>query len=139
MPVTGKPVPVNDGIMLSVHRIIAAPPQALWELLVDLDAWPRWGPTIASAELNPPYRELELGATGSVQTPLLVGAPFMVTEFDPGRFWAWQVAGIPATSHRVDPAPQGARVTMAVPWWAGPYLGICSIALRRMEKMVGAG
>ncbi|OBK15776.1 polyketide cyclase [Mycobacterium asiaticum] len=124
--------------MLSVHRVIAAPPQALWELLVDLDAWPQWGPTIARAELDRPYQELELGATGTVQTPVLVGVPFVVTEFDPGRFWAWKVAGIPATSHRVDPTEQGARVTMAVPWWAAPYLSVCSVALRRMEKMVGA-
>lgn len=122
--------------MLTVDRVIAAPPQAVWKLLVDLEAWPRWGPPIRRAELDPSYPELTQNATGNVYTWLPAGLPFVVTEFDPGRYWAWTVAGVPATSHRVDPVDGGARATMAVPFWSAPYLTICSIALRRMEKML---
>jgi uncharacterized protein YndB with AHSA1/START domain len=125
-----------NGIMLTVDRVIAAPPKAAWRLLVDLDAWPRWGPPIRHAELDSAYPELSLHATGTVYTVLPTGVPFVVTEFDPGRFWSWTVAGVPATSHRVDPVDGGARVTIAVPWWSAPYLTVCAIALRRMEKML---
>jgi uncharacterized protein YndB with AHSA1/START domain len=127
---------MNAGIMLSVHRVIAAPPEAAWELLTDLDAWPQWGPSIKGAELDPPHPELAPHATGVVLTSLGVKLPFEITDFDPGRHWAWKVAGIPATGHRVDPAEGGARVTMDVPVWAPAYLTVCALALRRIEKLL---
>jgi uncharacterized protein YndB with AHSA1/START domain len=124
--------------VLSVHRVIPAPPQAAWKLLTDLDAWPQWGPSVKGARLDPPHRELSLHATGVVRTALGVEAPFEITDFDPGRRWAWKVAGVPATSHRVDPVEAGARVTMSVPWWAAAYLTVCALALRRIEKLLVA-
>jgi uncharacterized protein YndB with AHSA1/START domain len=124
--------------MLTVDRTIAAPPSAVWKLLVDLDAWPKWGPTIRRARLDEPHTELALHATGTVQTSLLVAVSFVVTEFEPGRLWAWKVAGVPATHHRVDPSGDGARATIAVPWWSAPYLTVCSIALRRIDTMLTA-
>lgn len=122
--------------MLSVHRTIPASPEAAWQLLVDLDEWPKWGPSISGAELDPLYAELAQGATGMVQTSLLVRAPFLVTDFEPGKFWAWKVAGIPATSHRVEATENGARVTFSVPWWASAYLTVCVLALYRIEKLL---
>lgn len=127
---------MSGGVMLTVDRVIAAPPAAVWKLLVDLDAWPKWGPTIRGARLDEPHKQLALAATGVVQTSLLVSVPFVVTEFDPGRRWAWKVAGIPATRHRVDRVDGGARASIAVPWWATPYLTVCSIALRRIDEML---
>jgi uncharacterized protein YndB with AHSA1/START domain len=123
-------------MMLTVDKYIATPPSVVWKLLVDLDAWPRWGPTIRRARLDEPHTELGLHATGSVQTSLLVAVPFVVTEFEPGRQWAWKVAGVPATRHRVDPVGDGALVSISVPWWAAPYLTVCSIALRRMDAIL---
>ena len=127
---------MNGGFMLTVDREIAAPAPAVWELLVDLDAWPKWGPTVRRAELDAPQTGLALGATGTVQTSLLVSVPFVVTEFDPGRLWAWKVAGVPATRHWVDPVGDRARVGMAVPWWSAPYVTVCSIALRRIDALL---
>lgn len=128
---------MSGGVMLTTDRPIAAPPSAVWELLVDLDAWPKWGPTIRGAKLDEPHTELGLHATGTVQTSLLVAVPFVVTEFEPGRHWAWKVAGIPATRHWVDPMGDGgARAGMAVPWWSAPYVTVCSVALRRIDAML---
>jgi hypothetical protein len=125
--------------MLAVDRFIAAPPSVVWNVLVDLDAWPQWGPTVSAAWLDPPHTRLELGVTGSVRTSLGIAAPFTVTEFEAGRHWAWKVAGIPATHHRVEPADGGARVSMAAPLWAAAYLSVCSIALRRIDAISTAG
>jgi uncharacterized protein YndB with AHSA1/START domain len=125
--------------MLAVDRFIAAPPRVVWNLLADLDAWPKWGPTVSTAWLDPPHTRLGLGATGTVRTSLGLAAPFTITEFEPGRHWAWKVAGIPATHHRVEPADGGARVSMAVPWWAAGYLSVCSIALRRIDALSTVG
>ncbi len=126
----------GGGIMLTVDRAIAAPPSAVWDLLVDLDAWPKWGPTIRGARLDAPHTELAMGATGTVQTSLLVPAPFVVTDFEPGHHWAWKVAGVPATRHWVEPMGNGSRVGMAAPWWAAPYVTVCAIALRRIDAML---
>lgn len=127
---------MKSGFMLTVDREIGAPPSAVWELLVDLDAWPKWGPSVRGAELDAPHTELALGATGTVRTSLLVSLPFVVTEFEPGRHWAWHVAGVPATRHWVEPVGDGARVGMAVPWWSAPYVTVCAVALRRIETML---
>lgn len=124
------------GIVLAADKLIAAPPSAVWDLLVDLDAWPRWGPTIRRARLDEPHSVLGLHATGTVQTSLGVSVPFVVTEFEAGHHWAWRVAGVPATRHAVEPVGDGARVSISAPWWAAPYLTVCSIAVRRIDAML---
>jgi hypothetical protein len=125
--------------MLSVDRFIAAPPSVVWNVLVDLDVWPQWGPTVSGAWLDPPHTRLELDATGTVRTVVGLAVPFVVTEFEPGRHWGWKVAGIPATHHRVEPSGNGARAGMSVPWWAAGYLSVCAIALRRIDVIATTG
>lgn len=125
--------------MLSVDRYIAAPPSVVWSVLVDLDAWPTWGPTVSAAWLDPPHTRLQLDVTGSVRSAFGITVPFVITEFEPGRHWGWKVAGIPATRHRVEPAGDGARARMTVPWWAPAYLSVCAIALRRIDAISTAG
>jgi hypothetical protein len=125
--------------MLSVDRFIAAPPSVVWNLLVDLDAWPEWGPSVSSAWLDAPHTRLARDVTGTVRMSFGVAVPFTVTEFEPGRHWAWRVAGIPATHHRVEPAENGARASMATPWWAAGYLTVCAIALRRIDYISTSG
>jgi len=120
--------------MLTVTRHIDAPAEAVWKLLVDTDAWPQWGPTVAGGEID--GDGLTLGATGRVITPVGIPLPFTITEFDPGRRWAWSVAGVPATSHAVEPDGDGCRASMSAPWWAPIYLPVLAIALARIEKMV---
>lgn len=120
--------------MLSVSRRIDAAAAAVWKVLVDVDAWPRWGPTVSRATLDGDV--LTLGSTGRVYTPVGVPLPFTITEFEPGRRWAWSVAGVPATSHAVEPDGTGCRASMAAPLWAPAYLPVLAIALRRIDTMV---
>src|ERR1700733_8288158 len=112
--------------MLAVDRLIAAPSSAAWNVLVDLDAWPQWGPTVSGARLDSPHTELSLGATGVVRTSLGFGVPFVVTEFEPGRHGGGRGAGPPAPPPPVQPVGRHTRVSMGVPWWATGYLAVCS-------------
>lgn len=105
----------------------------MWQILTDLDAWPKWGPTVAKAELD--GAGFELGATGRVWTPVGVPLPFVISELDQGRTWAWNVAGVPATRHGVEPLDDGSRVWMSAPVWAPAYLPVLAIALRRIDAM----
>jgi uncharacterized protein YndB with AHSA1/START domain len=121
---------------LAVERFIAAPPRAVWDLLVDVSAWPRWGPSVRRATLADQAPGLALRVRGDVWTSVGVRLPFVITEFDAGRRWTWKVAGVPATGHQVTAAPGGCQVRFEVPWWAGAYLPVCSVALRRIERLV---
>ena len=120
--------------MWTVSRPIQAPPETVWDLLIDLEAWPKWGLTVSRAELDDGDL-LTLGVSGQVWTPVGVPLPFTITEFVPGRSWAWQVAGVPATHHGVDPDGEGCRVWMSAPVWAPAYLPVLSLALRRIDTM----
>jgi uncharacterized protein YndB with AHSA1/START domain len=122
--------------MASVGRDIPAPPDAVWDVLVDTAAWPIWGPSVHNASLRDGATELGLGVRGDVWTAVGVRTGFVITEFDPGHRWSWSVAGVPATGHQVSVTDAGCRVRFEVPWWATGYLPVCAVALRRIEKMV---
>nr|WP_249420113.1 SRPBCC family protein [Rhabdothermincola salaria] len=112
-----------------------APATMLWDLLVDTDAWPRWGPSVRSAALD--ADELAEGVRGTVTTAVGVTLPFEITTFEPGTRWAWKVATVPATDHRVEAiGPQRCRVGFGVALPAAPYLAVCRLALGRLGGLV---
>ena len=113
---------------------IEAPAAVAWSLLTDTQAWPRWGTSVRA--VRSPARFIEPGGTGSVQTVLGLWVPFRITGWEPGRFWAWSVAGVPATGHRVKPVGSAAcDVVFSVPGWAAWYLPVCHAALRRVDRL----
>jgi len=120
--------------MPTVSRNVRALPEHVWHVLVDVDAWPRWGPTVTRAEVDH-GGPIRLGSTGRIWTPFGIALPFKIIEFDEGRCWKWEVAGIPATRHTVEPADGGCRVAFGAPWWATAYLPVCIIALDRIARM----
>lgn len=122
--------------MPTVELYSAVAADAVWDVLTDLDAWPQWGPTVAGAELSEPG-PLRLGSRGTVHTAVGVALPFTITEFDAGRGWAWDVAGVGATRHEVWPERSGSRVVFGVPWWATAYLPVCAVALPRIARLAG--
>ena len=122
-------------MVAGADRFIAAPPETVWRLLVDVRAWPAWGPTVRGAELHGGGTELAAGARGTVATIVGARLPFTVTRWQEGRRWDWTVAGVPATGHEVVPEAGGCRVGFEVPWWAVGYLPVCVLALQRLEKM----
>jgi uncharacterized protein YndB with AHSA1/START domain len=123
-------------VAVEATRRMRAAPAAAWQVLAEPDLWPSWGPTVRAVRCDD--EQLRTGSTGRVQTPLGVWVPFEVVDVDPGHRWVWRVAGIPATGHRVEPDPDGCRVTFEVPAWGVGYLPVCELALRRIERLLGA-
>ncbi len=126
---------------LEVRRSISAPAAVAWDLLVDTTRWAAWGPTVAGAVVHAggDGDRIGPGATGEVRTALGIALPFRVVDFDPGRRWTWAVGGVRATGHRVEAlGPDHCRVTFEVPTWAPPYLSVCAVALRRLDRMATA-
>ena len=119
---------------LWVWREVDAPVAALWALLVDVEQWPCWGPSVRAAAID--GGQLALGATGTVTTIVGVNLPFEITEYDPCVGWAWKVAGMPATDHRLTPLGEDrCRIGFGVPWPVAPYLIVCRTALKRLERL----
>lgn len=105
-----------------------------WDLLIDTQAWLAWGPSIRAVDA--PDRLIGPGMRGRVQTVLGVWLPYLITDWDAGRLWAWQVGGIRATSHLVEPLDSSrCRVSFAVPAWAAFYLPVCRLALYRLRSL----
>jgi len=120
--------------MPTVDRAMPVPASAAWDVIVDLDAWPVWGPSVSGAELDG-AGPLRAGSRGRVITPVGVPLPFEITEFVDGRSWAWRVLGVPATRHEVVPTDSGCIVSFGVPLWAPAYLGVMALALPRIERL----
>ena len=120
---------------LDVDRFIAAPPSQVWHLLTDVQAWPRWGPSVRRAELSDGETVLSADARGTVWTVAGVRLPFAITEFVPARRWCWTVAGVTATGHELVAADGGCRVRFEVPWWAAAYVPVCAIGLDRLAGL----
>lgn len=116
---------------------IAAPADAVWELLVDTRRWPEWGPSIRRVQCDPP--RIDVGVTGRVQTIAGVWLSFEITRLEEGRSWDWRVGRAPATGHEIESlGADGCRVTFTVPWIATPYGIVVLLALRRLERLAVA-
>ena len=118
---------------ISVSRVMPVDPNVVWDLLVDTSRWSEWGPSVTKVDV--PDVRLRAHSTGRVRTLVGLWLPFTVTDLEDGRTWAWTVAGVPATTHTVVPAPGGCRVAFGVPTPAAPYILVCRAALRRIERL----
>jgi hypothetical protein len=122
--------------MLCERRDIDAPADVVWRLLTDTTEWPRWGPSVRVVDSS--QRFIGPGVRGRVQTASGLWVPFKITDWQPERFWAWRVGGVPATGHRVEPLAQHCcRVSFLIPRWAPFYRLTCRIALRRIAERAG--
>lgn len=114
---------------------MGAPAAAAWELLTDTRRWPEWGPSVTGVECG--ERFIGPGTTGWVRTVIGLRVPFRITDFEAGRRWCWEVAGIPATGHRVEPlGPERCRVIFEVPLLAAPYLAVCRVAALKIRAIL---
>jgi hypothetical protein len=125
----------REGATLAVGRDVAAPPEATATALRDTHRWPDWSPSVSGVESADRY--VETGTTGRVR---VAGAwvPFRVTRATRLR-WDWEVAGIPATGHRVERCaeePNRCRAVIEVPLVAAPYVPVCRRALDRFAALV---
>jgi uncharacterized protein YndB with AHSA1/START domain len=121
---------------VEVSRTIEAPAPLLWELLTRTRYWPEWGPTVAAVE-GP--ASIAAGTNGRLRTPVGLWLDFEITDFDEGRFWAWRVAKVGATTHRIQPEGEGrSTVTFAAPWFGAPYAGILWLGLRKLDELAQA-
>ena len=95
---------------------IAAPPERVWEVIVDVERWPARIPTVEAVERLDPG-PLALGSRTRLQQPRLPTAVWTVTELTDGVSYTWESTspGVTVTaSHVVEPHPDGSRLTLGI-------------------------
>lgn len=100
----------------SISVDIKATPERVWQVLSDGERWHEWTPSVTSVELLD--KSFTVGSRAIIKQPELPPAKFRITAFDHGKSFDWST-GIPGiihvhARHRVEPAPLGARATLAV-------------------------
>ena len=70
---------------------IAAPPDAVWRVLSDVAAWPKWLPTVANVE-SLDGSPLAVGRRYRVRRPRLQPVTWTVTDLEPARRFGWQAS-----------------------------------------------
>ncbi len=114
---------------------IDAPPQRVWDVLVNTDAWPTWDPSCERIE-----GDVVLGGKVKAFTKLAPGRafPVKVAELDAPRRMTWQ-GGMPLGLFRgvrtfdVEPRGDGVRFTLREQF-SGPMLALIKGSLPDMNE-----
>jgi uncharacterized membrane protein len=94
---------------------IGAPPERVWAVMVDVERWPEWTPTMISVQ-RLDEGELRIGSRARVRQPKLPAAVWRVTSITPGRQFQWQAGNMLSKAlagHEIEPEGGAAsRVTL---------------------------
>ena len=96
---------------------IDAPPERVWQVLSDLEAWPQRIETVDTAELLTPA-PITTGSRVRLKQPKLPEGIWDVTVWDAPSYFEWtqKTSGVTSVAgHRVDPLGQDrARLTLTL-------------------------
>ena len=128
---------------MEVHTTIdvAASPDRVWEVLVDVERWPEWAESVSSvrrldggpANSGP----LEVGSRVEISQPRIPTGTYTVTALDPGSAFTWeqrQPGSVVTAHHRVSPLPGGdSRVELGVVM-SGALGGVMGRVYRKLTE-----
>lgn len=111
---------------------IIAPQERIWTVLMDVERWPEWTPTVTSVK-RLEAGALAVGARTKIVQPKLMTSVWRVTELDEdlGVFtWAVHRPCVKVTAtHLIDSIGDGCRVTLAL-----KYNGLFGALIARKLK-----
>ncbi len=129
----------------TVH--IEAPPERVWELMVEVEGWPRFAPHFRSIERKDegPFAH---GSKARVTPRGSIGAIWTVTEYEAGRSFTWEanLHMLPgahlAASHVSEPENGGTRLALRLTS-SGPLAALLApvlgVIFRRPLRQVAEG
>jgi hypothetical protein len=119
---------------MHVAKMVDAPTDTVWKILIDTSLWPEWGPSISQVDF--PERWIQKGVKGRVKTAIGIWVPFEITAFEAPVYWCWKVGGIPATGHRLKPQdPSHCKLIFEIPYGFFPYALICRRAAENIARL----
>lgn len=123
--------------MPSLHHsvTIAAPPERVWEVVVDVERWPERLPTVDAVE-RLDSGPLAVGSRTRLQQPRLRTAVWTVTEMADGSSYTWESSSPGVTisaAHIVEPHPDGSRLVLDLTV-SGPLSWLGWLLMRSLSK-----
>ena len=134
----------------SVTIEIDAPPERVWAVLANVEAWPQWTASVTEAK-RLDTGHFDVGSRVRIRQPRLPVAVWTVDEIESGKSFTW-VTGLPGfrttARHVVERRRQGSRVTLEIDqrglvgelagrWMAGlteRYLNLEALGLKRRSE-----
>ena len=134
----------------SVTIDIDAPPERVWAVMANVEAWPQWTASVTEVERLDTGR-FDVGSRVRIRQPRLPVAVWTVDGLESGRSFTW-VTGLPGfrstARHVVERRRTGSRVTLEIDqrglvgelvgrWMAGlteRYLNLEAVGLKRRAE-----
>ena len=115
---------------------VAAPPDVVWDVLVDVERWPEWTDSVTSVR-RLDDGPLAVGSRAELSQPRVPKGTCTVTALDPGRAFTWeqrQPGSTVVASHECAPSPDGGtRVVLRVVM-RGAVGGVVGLLYRRLTQ-----
>ncbi len=95
---------------------VAAAPEAVWDLFIDVERWPEMTQSISQVR-RVDSGPLRVGSEAVVEQPRLPRARWRVTQLEPGRSFTWETTALGVTTvggHAVEAGPRGSVVTLTL-------------------------
>ncbi len=114
---------------------IQAPPDRVWAIMLDVERWHEWTPSITRIERldGGPF---DIGSRARVKQPRALPAIWRVTALEPGQSFTWvtERPGVHAAGvHAVEASGNGCRATLAVVF-GGPLGKLVGRLLKGMTE-----
>ncbi|MEM0963437.1 MAG: SRPBCC family protein [Bacteroidota bacterium] len=108
-----------------VHTLlVAASPEAVWQIWTDVDGWPRWDTELREARIDGDFAE---GTRGRLQPISGPSASFEITDLDPGHSYTIRtrlpMAGL-YVRRSWAPAGEGSIAITHEVWFGGLLAGL---------------
>jgi uncharacterized membrane protein len=105
---------------------IAAPPEAVWKTLIDVERWPEWTASVNKVE-RVEKSIFGLGSQARIEQPKLAKTVWTVTRFEPAKSFDWEsrtTGSHTVAGHVIEPSSVGSKVTLTVrvSGWAAKLL-----------------
>src|SRR6185369_5786539 len=92
---------------------IAAPPERVWQVMVDVERWPEWTRS-ANSVRRLDRGAFTIGSRARISQPKLLPAVWTVTQLNEGRSFTWAAGGPGfrvSGTHAVESIESGTRAT----------------------------
>jgi uncharacterized membrane protein len=114
---------------------IAAAPERVWQVIVDIDSWPQWTESVTGVK-RLDSGPLQVGSRARVQQPGLLPLVWVLTELQPGTQFTWvnRFPGVTSTSrHEIITSGEGCRLVVTSTW-AGPLAALIAVLNRTRTR-----
>jgi uncharacterized membrane protein len=97
---------------------IEASPERIWDILMDVETWPSWTPSMSSVKRLDSGGRLAVGSSARIRQPRLGSMLWRVTELTEGRSFSWEARRpglLLVAAHAIETSESnGAKVTLSI-------------------------